>query len=174
MRLCAPILECASRPEGLNAMPAQERTGIKSRAEFSGLEALGRLLCGISPWLELEAQGSPNASAGAPDLAAVHRLIEISCSEAGPAALNFSKGTQPLVDAAFLAQAVLRAPVALWKLLPPPAKDNLVRSLERTRSIAPHFNNWLLFSAMIEAAFRRIGVRWDRMRVDYALRQHEQ
>ena len=172
MRLCTPVLACASKPEGLSAMPAQERAGIKSRAEFSGLEALGRLLCGIAPWLELAAQGSPSAQA--PDLAAVHRLIEISCASAGPAALNFEQGTQPLVDAAFLAQAVLRAPTALWEHLAPAAKENLVRALERTRSITPHFNNWLLFSAMIEAAFCRLGVQWDRMRVDYALRQHEQ
>lgn len=172
MRLCAPILAYASRPEGLNAMPVQERTGIKSRAEFSALEALGRLLCGIAPWLELAAQGSSGAEA--PDLAAVHRLIEISCAPTGAAALNFSVGTQPLVDAAFLAQAMLRAPTALWEHLPPTAKEDLVRSLERTRSITPHFNNWLLFSAMIEAAFCRLGVPWDRVRVDYALRQHEQ
>ena len=50
----------------------------------------------------------------------------------------------------------------------------LVAALESTRAITPGFNNWLLFSATVEAALARLGARWDRMRVDYALRQHEQ
>ncbi len=36
------------------------------------------------------------------------------------------------------------------------------------------FSNWLLFSATVEAALARLGASWDRMRVDYAIRQHEQ
>ncbi|MCB0106669.1 MAG: DUF2264 domain-containing protein, partial [Caldilineaceae bacterium] len=38
----------------------------------------------------------------------------------------------------------------------------------------PHFNNWLLFAAIIEAFLYQVGADWDPMRVDYALRQHEQ
>ena len=38
----------------------------------------------------------------------------------------------------------------------------------------PGFNNWILFSAMIEAFLCKAGASWDRMRVDYALRQTEQ
>lgn len=47
-------------------------------------------------------------------------------------------------------------------------------ALESTRAIAPPFNNWLLFSATVEAALASLGVWWDRMRVDYALRQHDE
>ena len=36
----------------------------------------------------------------------------------------------------------------------------------------PGFNNWLLFAATVEAFLKRAGDRtWDRMRIDYALRQ---
>ena len=45
---------------------------------------------------------------------------------------------------------------------------------KRRASISPGFNNWLLFSATVEAALAKLGAWWDRMRVDYALRQHEQ
>ena len=47
-------------------------------------------------------------------------------------------------------------------------------ALESTRVIAPPFNNWLLFAATVEAALATLGANWDRMRVDYALRQHDQ
>jgi len=83
-------------------------------------------------------------------------------------------GAQPVVDAAFLAQAVLRAPNELGSSLDSATRANLVRALRSTRVIQPGFNNWLLFSATIEACLCSLGEEWDRMRVDYALRQHEQ
>ena len=49
-----------------------------------------------------------------------------------------------------------------------------MRALESTRPIQPVFSNWLLFSAMIEAALSMMDAPWDRMRVDYAVRQHQQ
>jgi hypothetical protein len=92
-----------------------------------------------------------------------------------PDALNFTSGHQPLVDAAFLAHAIVRAPGHLWTPLEPKTRANLVTCLKATRTIPPAWNNWLLFSAMIEAALRIMGESdWDRMRIDYALRQHEQ
>ena len=88
--------------------------------------------------------------------------------------LNFTRERQPLVDAAFLAQGVLRAPRALADALEPATRRNLIAALESSRVTLPGFNNWLLFSATVEAALFRLGAPWDRMRVDYALRQHDQ
>ena len=50
----------------------------------------------------------------------------------------------------------------------------LIAALESTRVILPGFNNWLLFAATVEAGLQALGASWDRLRVDYALRQHEQ
>ncbi len=36
--------------------------------------------------------------------------------------------------------------------------------------IQPDYSNWLLFSAMIESVLSFMGVWWDPMRVDYAIR----
>ncbi len=100
--------------------------------------------------------------------------IRSAVDPASPDYMNFSHGAQPVVDAAFLAQAILRAPTELWKKLDSSTQSNLVKALRATRLIQPGFNNWLLFSAMIEACLCRIDGDWDRMRVDYAVRQHEQ
>ena len=78
------------------------------------------------------------------------------------------------MDAAFLGQALLRAPRALRDGLDERTKRNLIAALESTRAIAPNYNNWLLFTATVEAALLRLGASWDRLRVDYAIRQHEQ
>jgi hypothetical protein len=176
--LAAPVLAAGRSPEGLRArMPVETGpAGAEDRGAYSALEALGRLLCGLAPLLERQAQDPAQdpAMPQAVPLADVHHLLAASTDMRHPHALNFTRGTQPLVDAAFLAQAVLRAPTALWTGLAPPVQDNLAAALRATRAIQPHFNNWLLFSATVEAAFCRLGLPWDPVRVDYALRQHEQ
>ncbi|MNI46326.1 hypothetical protein D3C73_1007850 [compost metagenome] len=88
--------------------------------------------------------------------------------------LNFHQGFQPVVDAAFLAHGILRAPTELCEKLEPRVKKNVAAALVATRTCKPHFNNWLLFSAIVEAALCKLGESWDVMRVDYALKQHEQ
>src|SRR4029453_7810972 len=91
-----------------------------------------------------------------------------------PDPLTSPTGGQPLVDAAFLAHAIVRAPAALGDGLDPTTRTRLVAALTSTRAITPAFSNWLLFTAMVEAGLARLGAPWDRTRVDYALRQHEQ
>jgi hypothetical protein len=84
--------------------------------------------------------------------------------------MNFTEGGQPVVDAAFLALAILRAPSELWEKLDRGTQAHVVAALQSTRVIPPVYSNWLLFPAMIEAALSRMGVWWDPVRVDYAVR----
>ena len=78
---------------------------------------------------------------------------------------------QPLVDAAFLAQAILRAPTILWNDLPVAPRTHILQAMSAACSIEPAANNWLLFSAMIETLFAALGVDCDRLRIDRAIRQ---
>jgi len=144
------------------------------RATVSHLEAFGRLLSGISPWLDLPADQSPEGQARARFLDLTRRGLGAAVDPASPDLMNFTRERQPLVDAAFLGQGLLRAPRALTESLAAGTRRHLVAALESTRAIQPGFNNWLLFSATVEAALRHLGAWWDRMRVDYALRQHAQ
>ncbi|MBC8155216.1 MAG: DUF2264 domain-containing protein, partial [Bacteroidetes bacterium] len=74
---------------------------------------------------------------------------------------------------AFLAHALLRAPTQLWGKLPRPTQTQLVGALQSTRVIKPGYNNWLLFSAMVEAALLKLTGQGDEMRMDYAIREHQ-
>ena len=99
--------------------------------------------------------------------------IAAGTDRTSPDFMNFEFGGQPLVDAAFLALAIVRAPNELWKKLDAKTQQNVIAALHSTRRILPPYNNWLLFSAMVEAALLRVGgstADWDSMRVDYALR----
>jgi hypothetical protein len=96
--------------------------------------------------------------------------IESGTDPVSPDFMNFNKGSQPVVDTAFLAQAIVRAPTELWIKLDAKTQRNAIDAFESSRQSRPGYDNWLLFSAMVEAALSRMGAWWDPMRVDYASR----
>ena len=172
-RLADPVLTHLANGTLKAQMPVEQASGADRRA-VTHLEALGRLITGLAPWIELQADSTPEGRARAEYAGLARRAIARAVDPASPDFMNFTRDRQPLVDAAFLALGVLRAPRTLRDELDAPARRHLVAALESTRPIAPPFNNWLLFSATVEAALKSLGAGWDRMRVDYALRQHEQ
>jgi len=167
-RVADPVLSNLANGTLKARMPVEEAAGANRRG-VTHLEAIGRLVAGIAPWLEL---GADSTAAQYAEL--TRRAIARAIDPASPDFMNFTRDRQPLVDAAFLAQGLLRAPRALRDGLDDAARRHLVAALESTRVIVPGFNNWLLFSAMVEAALKALGAPWDRTRVEYAVRQHEQ
>jgi hypothetical protein len=165
-RVADPVLTHLASGTLKARMPVEQAPGA-TRQPVTHLEALGRLMAGLAPWIELAPDQTPEGRLRAQyaDLAA--RSISRAVDPSSPDFLNFTRDRQPLVDAAFLAQGLLRAPRALRDALEPPTKRQLIAALESTRAIVPGFNNWLLFSATVEAGLARLGASWDRLRVDY-------
>ena len=172
-RLADPVLSNLANGALKTAMPVEQAAGA-DRRPVTHLEALGRLLAGLAPWIELPADASAEGQLRRKYADLARRAIARAVDPSSPDFMNFTKGGQPLVDAAFLAQGILRAPGALRESLDAGVATQLVAALESTRAISPGFNNWLLFSATVEAGLAKLGAAWDRVRVDYALRQHDQ
>jgi hypothetical protein len=172
-RLADPVLTHLANGTLKARMPVEQAPGA-DRANVTHLEALGRLTAGIAPWIDLPPDATDEGGLRAQYADLTRRAIARAVDPSSPDFLNFTRERQPLVDAAFLAQGVLRAPRALRGALPADTTRHLIRALESTRRITPGFNNWLLFSATVEAGLAALGADWDRLRVDYALRQHEQ
>ncbi len=174
-RIARPVLAYGAAGELHCTMPVEAQPGAEAdRAQYTHLEAVGRLLCGIAPWLELDGLSGAEEALRAEFAELAQRTIAHGVNPDSPDFLNFSVGRQPIVDAAFLAQAMLRAPRVLWAELDRDVQAHVCEALAATRTRKPGFNNWLLFAATIEAFLSKAGVFWDRMRVDYALRQHMQ
>lgn len=177
-RVAQPPLAALAEGKLKATMPVEAVPGEAGiRARFSHLEAFGRTLAGIAPWLELEEIANPEEAAAQKkfrDLAVA--AIAHAVDPKSPDFLDFTdtEVRQPLVDAAFLAHALLRAPKALFESLPEKTRRELLAALRSSRVIRPSFNNWLLFAALIEAALHRFDSGVDLMRIDYAVRQHEQ
>jgi hypothetical protein len=174
-RLDDPVLGALAAGRLRATMPVElSTTATAERREYAHLEAVGRLLAGVAPWLELGAEASPEGTQRARLAGLAREGLRRATDPASPDFLNFTRGRQPLVDAAFLAHAIVRAPTELWEKLDAGTRRTVAEALRSTRPIQPSISNWLLFSAMIEAALCRMGEPWDRLRVDYAVRQHDQ
>jgi hypothetical protein len=175
-QLAYPVLGAAADGKLKATMPVETcGTATKDdRAKYTHLEALGRLLCGIAPWLESHAGGDDEQRLRRQLRELARKAVANAVDPASPDCLNFNQGAQPVVDAAFLAEAMLRAPRELVQLLDAPTQTRLADALASSRVIKPGFNNWLLFSATVECGLHLLGRPADRMRIDYAVRQHEQ
>ena len=172
-KVCRPVLSALATGTLRATMPVESAAGHDAdRRRVTHLEAVARTLCGIAPWLEhgpgdgnegkLRRQYSEWAVAGI-----AHGVDPHSADY-----LNFGQDRQTIVDAAFLGLALARAPRQLRDALPKAVRAQLAEGLRATRRLLPGFNNWLLFAGMIEVCLFQLGEPYDRMRIDYALREH--
>lgn len=171
-RIADPVLNALSKNQLRLKMPV-EATEPEKRKYSTHLEAFGRLLDGLAPWLELGPDNSPEGILRKKYIDLAVTCIKNGTDPASPDYLNFNKeGNQPLVDAAFFAEALLRAPSQLWDRLDSVTKTNVIRALRSTRVITPGLNNWVLFSAIVEAALQRFDKSGDNRRMDNAIKLH--
>jgi hypothetical protein len=175
-KVSEPVLRALNQRQLRATMPVEAAPGqAAARAVGSPLEALGRLLAGLAPWLELEPSSQESKQETALRsryrgwaLAAITSAVDLT----SPDYMRFGASAQTVVDASFLALALLRAPRQLVQPLDATTRQRLVQALVAERIVLPGYNNWLLFAALNEAALKMLGADWDRMRVDYALRKH--
>jgi hypothetical protein len=168
-RLADPILNAAANDNLHELMPVE---GGKDRVEFTHLEALGRLLAGMAPWLELGPESPSEGILRANYILLARHAIHHAVDPRSHDYMNFTHGNQRLVDAAFLAQALLRAPHQLWDGLDPADQKNLVAALKATRTVTPGDNNWVLFSATIEAALWQFTGDCNQSVIESAVTKH--
>lgn len=167
LKIVGPVLDALEVGELKKRMPLSFHSG---RAEFAPLEAFGRSMLGLTPWLSVDSEGLDDEEKILQKQyrEKAVRCIEMATDPDSPDFMVFDKGGQPLVDAAFLAHAIVRMPDILEGNSK--ARQNLVEALKSSRQI-PAFNcNWIFFSAMVEAGLYVLGESYDIMRVLYALR----
>ena len=174
-RVSEPVLVALSERELRKRMPVEAKAGLhEQRAVGTHLEAFGRLLMGLAPWLELEP--SPGESEQETAIRKRYRgyareAIASSVDPQSPDFMRWGDSAQTVVDASFLALALLRAPKQLLATMDERTRTNMIAAMVKERRILTGLNNWVLFSAMDEALLFKLGAEWDRMRVAYALNE---
>lgn len=168
-----PVLQALAQDELRKKMPVEKSPGAwDDRKHVTYLEAFGRLLSGMAPWLELGPDDTPEGKLRAKYIQLARQGLENATNPEAADFMNFTDDSQPLVDAAFLAQALLRAPNQLWTPLPESIKRNVIEALKSSRQIKPFYSNWLLFTGMVEAALLKFDDSGDVVRLDYPLNKH--
>ncbi len=172
-RISKPLLEAGSQGKLKQLMPVETTTGAKSKPS-TYLEGVGRLLAGISPWLESNA-GTPEEQQMRGHFREMSLKTIAGITDPASAGYLFDHmEPQMLVDAAFLAHAFLRAPVRLWSALGSGVQQNVLHCFLATRDVNPYYSNWLLFSAMIEAFFLSNDFPFDIMRISLPVKKHQE
>lgn len=171
-KVCRPVMQNLAADKLKETMPVELAPKIdnpKSRTSVSYLEAFGRTLSGIGPWLNGEG-GSKEEVA----LRTQYRqwALQALANSVNPKAKDYLQwaGGQPLVDASFLAFGLVRCPW-LWQASDSVVKQQVVTAFKQTRATVPVYSNWILFTGMIEAFFCKYGYEWDAVRVEYAVRE---
>lgn len=147
-------------------LPRRPQAHTDSVAE---LEAFGRVMTGIGPWLELPDDATPESALRARMRADVIRALDNLTRPGSPDKMPFAAPPQALVDAAFLAQGLMRCRSRVWDAAPKHVRENVVACMKETRAIKPYETNWLLFACEIEAFLLETTGSCDEARLRYGI-----
>lgn len=150
-------------------MPVESASGETAGYEdMTHLEAVGRTLAGVAPWLALPDDDTKEGQMRKQMREEVLKGLKNAVEPNSPDKLNFTKHAQPIVDAAYLAHAFLRAPEALWEPLDDVTKQRYIESFKVLRDRTGAYNNWLLFTGLTEAFILQQGDKADPFRMKIA------
>ncbi|WP_353334393.1 DUF2264 domain-containing protein [Bacteroides sedimenti] len=169
IRIAHPVVNNLAEGTLKKNMPYESLAGNTQR--FSYLEAVGRTVCGIAPWLELGPDNTPEGQLREKYIKLVIKGLKNAVNPDSPDYLIFGVPSQPLVDAAFLAEGLLRAPKQLWGNLDKQTQERMIAELKSSRVIKPNESNWLLFASTVEAALLEFTGECDMNRLNYGVRK---
>lgn len=153
-------------------MPIELAPGYYLQAKkVTYLEAVGRTVAGIAPWLTLPDDETKEGVMRKQLRLELLKGLAHAVDPASPDYLNFRTENQPLVDAAFLAHGFLRATQALWEPLDTLTKKRFIEEFKSLRNRKAGFSNWLLFAGITEGFLMKIGEEYDPVRIDLAIRK---
>ena len=168
-KIASPILSSMSKGTLRKNMPMDFSPTWENRnKEVAYMEAIGRLIVGIAPFVALPDDDSNEGRIRKKMREQIHASLAHAVDPASPDYLYWgsAKVAQPLVDAAFLAQALLLAPAALWEPLDRQTKERFIYEFTKLRAIKPSNNNWVLFAAIVETFLLSIDAPFDAARID--------
>lgn len=169
-KIAYPVVHNLAQGTLKKNMPLEQGANYNlSVKDVTYLEAVGRTVAGIAPWLALPDDNTPEGLLRAKMRKELLQGLENAVDPANPDCLSFQKQAQPIVDAAYLAHAFLRAPKALWEPLDSLTKQRYIHAFKSLRNRNGAYNNWLVFAALTEGFLRYIGEDYDPARVDFAL-----
>jgi hypothetical protein len=153
-RVVDPVLQAGARGGLAAEVPLSlSRQSNRNRHAYRVLEALSRVLLGISPWLE-SSHPLPDEELALRDKYRALAVASLNHLELA----DFTPGFFIQSETGFLSAALLRAPKELWAKVSPSARATIVQGLRHVLAThSPVLNNWLWFRASSEAFLIKNG-----------------
>ncbi|WP_421938302.1 DUF2264 domain-containing protein [Pedobacter sp.] len=169
-KMASPVILNLSNSTLKKNMPVEVPPGMKTDffKKVTYLEAVGRTMAGVAPWLALPDDDTEEGKMRKELRTALLKGIVNAVDPANPDYLNFRTESQPIVDAAYMAQAFLRAPKALWEPLDAVTKGRIIEEFKTLRTRTGAYNNWLLFAGINECFLLSAGEKPDPARIEFA------
>ena len=166
-KISQPVIENMSKGNFQKDFPLELSPTWDGRdTKVAYLETFARLMAGISPWLALPDDGTPEGKQRKQLHEWAIQAYKNAVDPNSPDKITWLTNTsQPLCDASYLVESFMRAPEATWGQLDEVTKKRYIEGLKSLRTIRPAYNNWLLFRCMVEVFFMSIGEDVD----EYAL-----
>lgn len=174
-KIAEPVLRNMANGElKKNMLVELSPTWDNRNKDLTYMEAFGRLMAGIAPWLALPDDDTNEGKQRKQLREWALKSYSNAVDPDNPDYLLWRKEAQPLVDAAFIAESFVRAPKQLWEPLDELTKQRYIEEFTRLRRVNPPYNNWLLFSAIVESFLMSIDASYDGYRISSALRKIEE
>jgi rhamnogalacturonyl hydrolase YesR len=174
-KMAAPVLENMSKgrlSENMQLELSPTWDGRDKRVSY--MEAFGRLMDGIAPWLALPDDDTEEGRQRKQLREWALKSYAHAVDPDSPDYLLWRNEGQPLVDAAYIASSFLRVPEQLWDPLDPLTKQRYITEFQQLRRVDPPYTNWLLFSATVETFLLSIDAQYDMYRIHSAIRKIEE
>jgi hypothetical protein len=170
-KIASPVVSNMCKGELRKNMPVEYSSIWDGRnKDVAYLETFGRLIAGIAPFLALPDDATAESRIRERLRLQTQQSLAHAVDPNSPDYLfRNTKTPQTLVDAAYLAQALLAAPTVLWEPLDTTTKKRFIQEFVNTRQLKPFNSNWLLFAATIESFLLNIGENVDETRIDNAI-----
>jgi hypothetical protein len=173
VKIADPILKNMSKGElrknmAVDYSPVWDKNRNKDSAY---MEAFGRLIAGLAPFLSLPIDSTEEGKLRKIMGEQVRASLSHATDPSSPDYLYWGspESRQPLVDAAYIAQALLAAPDVFWTPLDAQTQQRVIFEFKRLRKIQPFNNNYVLFAAMLESFLLFVGEGIDAWRIDSAV-----
>ena len=159
-KMAQPVLENMAKGELQKNMKVEVSPNWDGRSKkVAYMETFGRLMAGLAPWLALPDTLPLNATdADRKELEQRRQLREWALAAykhavdpESPDYLAWRGHGQALVDAAYVAESLIRGYDALWMPLDDVTKQRYLEEFQQLRRVEPPYTNWFLFSSTIES-----------------------
>lgn len=174
-KMAAPVLSNMAKGELQKNMIVEVSPNWDGRnIKVTYMEAFGRLMAGIAPWLTLPDDETEEGKIRKQLREWALKSYTNAVDPQSPDYLLWRAEGQPLVDAAYIAESFLRAFDQLWMPLDEQTKQRYIEEFTLIRRVDPPYTNWLLFSSTIESFLAKAGAKYDAYRVNSAIRKVEE